>query len=514
MRFVRLLIAFQLSLLCAVVSAQNMTVESFRPLENDLTAITNGTMEFDQNGNVAALIKIVVTGSGFTFDVGSMGIVKTKQVGGEWWVYVPMGIQRITINHPQYGVLRNYYFDIPIDGARTYEMVLNPGVGKFMNITASTAGAVVLMDGDTLGPAPLTQQYIIYGEHRFVASIGKQYGEVTANVSENSDMAISIAMEDQSYLYSTVTINVAENAEIWFNGQYQSNGTLITELKDGSYTVETRKSNCNNAVTVIDVRRGGNNVFTANVPEPYKGSLNLYVPLPNVLITDHTAGGRKLSSGSREVLNVGTHFVSFSRKGYITEEREYTINRDEELNDTVRLQHYPFIKKNQFYAGGGVMYLNNTYLSAVIGVTLFNIDLELSYSLGFDELGTVSWYNSSDNTLYSTMSYKENLMGIRVGYQIPLSLRLGVVPQAGLTIAMLNGSLLEGNGQLGNGVNGTFLSVGGKLLFFPFKHVAFYVRPEFIASLGSSDDAYKTIIDKCGSTAGGFSATAGLTLVF
>ena len=63
------------------MAAQNMTVESFRPLENDLTAITNGTMEFDQNGNVAALIKIVVSGTGFTFDVGSLGIVKTRQMG-------------------------------------------------------------------------------------------------------------------------------------------------------------------------------------------------------------------------------------------------------------------------------------------------------------------------------------------------------------------------------------------------------------------------------------------------
>ena len=514
MRHIRFLLLFHFAVISAALSAQNMTVESFRPLENDLTAITNGTMEFDQNGNVAALIKIVVTGSGFTFDVGSMGVVKTKQVGGEWWVYVPMGIQRITINHPQYGVLRNYYFDIPIEGARTYEMVLNPGVGKFMNITATTSGAVVLMDGDTLGTAPLTQQYIIYGEHRFVASIGKQYGEIVATVTENSEMAISIAMEDQSYLYSTVTINVAENAEIWFNGQYQSNGTLITELKDGSYTIETRKSNCNNAVTVIEVRNGGNNVFTANVPEPYKGSLNLYVPLPNVIITDYTAGERKLNQGTREVLNVGRHFVSFSRKGYVTEEREYEITRDVEINDTIRLQRYPFIKKNQFYAGGGGMFYNDIYASSILGFTLYNVDLELSYNIGLADLGTVSWYNSQDYSLYSKMSYKENLLGIRAGYQIPLSLRLCVIPQLGMTIAMLNGSLLEGNGQLGNDVKGTFLSFGGKIMFFASKHIAFIIRPEFVSSLGGNEDAYKTIIDKCGSSAGGFAATAGMTLVF
>ena len=106
-----------LLLIPLAASAQNMTVESFRQLENDLAAITNGTMEIDQNGEVAALIKIVVQGSGFTFDVGSMGVVKTRQMGGEWWVYVPRGVQRITINHPKYGVMRNYYFDVPIEGA-------------------------------------------------------------------------------------------------------------------------------------------------------------------------------------------------------------------------------------------------------------------------------------------------------------------------------------------------------------------------------------------------------------
>lgn len=509
----------RLALILALLTASRpmfgqMTVESFRPLENDLTAITNGTLEFDQNGDVAALIKIVVTGNGFTFDVGSLGVVKVRQMGGEWWVYVPRGIQRITINHPQYGVLRNYYFDIPIEGARTYELVLNPGVGKFMNITTSTAGAVVLMDGDTLGTAPLVQQYIIYGDHNFVATLDKMYGQLTASVSENSDAAVSIELEDQSYLYSPVTINVANNAEIWFEGKYQGNGTFTTELKNGTYTIETRKSGCSDAVTVIEVDGSGNTVFAVNAPEPYKGSLNVYVPMSDVVITDHTDDGRKLRSGTREILNIGTHFVSFSRKGYVTVEKEYEILRDVELNDTVRLEHYPFIKANQFYAGVSGAYSGGIYPTAVIGATFRNIDLEVSYSLGLSDIGTVCWYNSMDNSLYSRMSYKNNMIGIRAGYQFPLSLRLSVIPQAGMTIAMLSGTLLEGNGQLGNNAMGASISVGGKLLFFPLRHMALFIRPEFMVSLGDKNTAYASIIDKCGSSTGQFGVTAGLALVF
>lgn len=79
------------SYLLIVYSAfsQNISVSSFNLLETDLTANTAGTMEMDQNGETAALIKIVTTQTGFTFDGGSMGIVKTKQTPGEIWVYIP-----------------------------------------------------------------------------------------------------------------------------------------------------------------------------------------------------------------------------------------------------------------------------------------------------------------------------------------------------------------------------------------------------------------------------------------
>ena len=492
------------------MAAQNMTVESFRPLENDLTAITNGTMEFDQNGNVAALIKIVVSGTGFTFDVGSLGIVKTRQMGGEWWVYVPLGVQRITINHPQYGVLRNYYFDIPIEGARTYEMILNPGVGKYMNIVSSQSGSVVTIDGDTVGTTPITQYYVVYGEHRIIAQKDKMYGEVRVTVSESSASAISIEMEDQSYLYNQVRIRVADNAEIWFNGERQSVSNWTTELKAGKYVVETKKYNCSDASTVIEVEKGGRNIFDVVAPEPHNGYLLLHVPQSNITITDRTAG--TLHAENQEKLKVGNHIVTFSRKGFIEVEKEYNITRDAIIMDTVRLEHYPFIRKNQFYMGGGATISQMPSAVVILGGTLYNVDMELSYSLGLTSTKTISWYKS-DNSFYSKMNYKENKLGVRLGYQVRLSSRLSVTPQVGMTWATLSGSCESGSGQLGNGASCTFLTLGGKLFFFPTKHLAVFVRPEYMAAVGENK-TYSTVIDKCGLTAGGFAASAGFTINF
>ena len=101
------------------VLSQNISVSSFRLLETDMDANLNGTREIDQNGETAALIKIVTTEKGFGFSCGAIGIVKTKETPGEIWLYVPRGAQKITIKHPQLGVLRDWHFTTTIHGGRT-----------------------------------------------------------------------------------------------------------------------------------------------------------------------------------------------------------------------------------------------------------------------------------------------------------------------------------------------------------------------------------------------------------
>ena len=61
-------------------SAQNpeISVASFRELETDLTANIAGTSKIDQNGQTAALIKVVTTERGFNFDAGVLGILATE----------------------------------------------------------------------------------------------------------------------------------------------------------------------------------------------------------------------------------------------------------------------------------------------------------------------------------------------------------------------------------------------------------------------------------------------------
>ena len=89
--------------------------------------MTAGTMIQDQNGNPCALIKLETTVNDFTFEVGILGVRETKRVGGEIWIYVPFGVRKITLSHPQLGIIRDYPFPCPIDKGRTYIMTLITG---------------------------------------------------------------------------------------------------------------------------------------------------------------------------------------------------------------------------------------------------------------------------------------------------------------------------------------------------------------------------------------------------
>ena len=114
-----------LSLFCSV-SAQQISVKSFRKLETDLDARVNEPLK-DQNGDWCAIIKVVTTQTGFYFDGGQLAIMKAVPKHGEIWLYVPWGLKRLTISHDKLGILRDYPLPTQTEKATVYEMVLTTG---------------------------------------------------------------------------------------------------------------------------------------------------------------------------------------------------------------------------------------------------------------------------------------------------------------------------------------------------------------------------------------------------
>jgi formylglycine-generating enzyme required for sulfatase activity len=180
-------------LVSLVVNAQTMSVVEFKPDESDLTANTAGTIVLDQNGDKCALIKIETTEFGFSFDAGSLGIVKTEQHTGEVWVYIPEGVKRLSISHPKLEKIRDYDLGMSVKKAMTYIMklhVLKPatdigGMGT-IDVKSTPVGAEVYIDDISVGKTPMSFSKLFPGKHKVTIKQEGYYDfESSVDVADN-----------------------------------------------------------------------------------------------------------------------------------------------------------------------------------------------------------------------------------------------------------------------------------------------------------------------------------------
>ena len=434
------------------VWADGISVLGFRLLETDLTANTRGTEKRDMNGDKAALIKIVTPERGFLFNGGSLGIVGTEEKAAEIWLYVPPRAQKLTITHQVFGVLRDYYYPVSIQGGRTYEMLLDIGTGRYVTITTSQAKSDVTVDGEYLGKSPIYNRYMTYGRHAVFAQNGIYEAQDTIIVATSDAKATKVAnieMRNMSDHYGEVVVNVENNADIWYNDHQVGTGSWSTQLREGSYTVETRKLDCDPIKTTFTVIPKKKNQIQAAPPAPHTGRLNVYTRPRNA--TALLNGIDPIDLTELQTLPVGTYQLQFARKGYVGTTREYTIKHNLTTSDTVSLEKIKYIKPNAFYFGAGYTMRSMGGITALAGATYKNIDLQLSYTFGLGASDPVRWYSEDGNDTYlSSVEYKRSTFAVKAGYQIELTERLGITPQLGYQIEQLSGKVTDGTNLYGD----------------------------------------------------------------
>ena len=497
------------------VWADGISVLGFRLLETDLTANTRGTEKRDMNGDKAALIKIVTPERGFLFNGGSLGIVGTEEKAAEIWLYVPPRAQKLTITHQVFGVLRDYYYPVSIQGGRTYEMLLDIGTGRYVTITTSQAKSDVTVDGEYLGKSPIYNRYMTYGRHAVLTQNGIYEGKDTIIVATTDDKGTKVAnieMRNMSDHYGEVVVNVENNADIWYNDHQVGTGSWSTQLREGSYTVETRKLDCDPIKTTFTVIPKKKNQIQAAPPAPHTGRLNVYTRPRNA--TALLNGNDPIDLTELQTLPVGTYQLQFARKGYVGTTREYTIKHNLTTSDTVSLEKIKYIKPNAFYFGAGYTMRSMGGITALAGFTYKNIDLQASYTFGLGASDPVRWYSKDGNDTYiSSVEYKRSTFAVKAGYQIELTERLGITPQLGYEIEQLSGKVTDGTNLYGDKAAASCISVGAKLVYAPIQRLYLFAAPEL--SIGvSKDNNFNRIADASNISAGGFMVSIGAIFNF
>ena len=325
---------FQISLLLALVlyapfvMAQDISVESFRLLDKDMMAITSGTQKYDQNGDAAALIRVVTTETGFVFETGSAGIVEVEEKVGEIWVYVSYGIKRLTIMHKELGVLRDYNIPISIQKARTYEMKLTTGrvetivtrsAGKqYVMFNVTPANAIVELDGmplemDSDGYAEKSMSYGTYDYSVSCADYHTEAGKLTVSAAGKVEKNISLRPN-----FGWIDVqgrSEYHGAQVYLDNKHIGQLPLKSDaVKSGTYQVKVLKAlykPYEQQVTVTD-----NNTTTLNVAlVPNFANITLTTDAESEIWVD----GRQRGKGQCTLnLELGEYTVEVKRPSHRT----------------------------------------------------------------------------------------------------------------------------------------------------------------------------------------------------
>lgn len=277
-RFYFLLI---LILIPGTLLSQEFSVKSFYLAETDLTANTQGTMVHDQNGNPCALIKVETTLNGYTFDVGVLGVSEVKRVGGEIWVYIPFGVRKITISHPELGVIRNYAFNTRIDKGRTYILQLNAKVGnrtydsrkkQKVILSVSPKTAEVEING-------ITQQHNQSGKYELSLSLGvhdllvsnNRYHTIRDQIAVNNpDSTLTVNLELKP-TFGWVTFNCNNDEILYLNDQEtETNGNEALLLDSGHYRIVVKKALHESYNRPLEVKDGESYTITPTFKPRYR----------------------------------------------------------------------------------------------------------------------------------------------------------------------------------------------------------------------------------------------------
>jgi len=323
---------FTTLLLVALISNlfAEIGVKSFRKLENDLDARVTEPLK-DQNGDICAIIKVVTTQTGFSFDCGMTGIVKTVQKSSEIWVYLPYGAKRITITHPQLGMIRDYFFTVPIEKATVYELQLITGrvettvvdemSNQWLVINPEPKDAMIYIN-DNFVKSGMYQAKVKPGVYTYRVEMSLYHNAAGTIEITDAKKEVNVKLKP-AFGFFSVTSEPESGAKVIVEGKPQVKTTPFQSeaLTSGIYTVQVVKEMyqpLTQKVTVID----GQTTPINFVLQPNFADITINAPAnAEIYINNQYKGTGTL----QQKLSVGNYSIEARRDKHRPAKRELNV---------------------------------------------------------------------------------------------------------------------------------------------------------------------------------------------
>ena len=302
---------------------------------NEVTLNLEGNREYEMLASLNQTFSIIVNSNVANADVYIDGVFKGKTDSSNSLTIkeVMIGEHKLKV---QYGKVSSEQ-DIEVnDGSISFRLSVNTAANEpqFVVFTVEPQSAVVTIDGKhyTLTEGAMravldggTYNYTVsaVGYHSQSGTFTVAGSKVTKNITLSADAA-------------TVTLAVADNAEIWVNGERVGAGRWSGKLNSGAYIFEARKAGHRTTTTSKHITSAQPvQSYTLETPTPIVGSIMVDgTPINADVALDGKAVGQmplKLSN-----LLVGEHKITVSKSGYqpytttitIAEGRTATVNAE------------------------------------------------------------------------------------------------------------------------------------------------------------------------------------------
>ncbi len=322
----------------------DISVKSFRLLESDLDARVHYPLK-DQNGDPCAIIKVVTTQKGFTFDGGTMGIMKTIEKPSEIWVYVPWGIKRISFFHPKLGQLRDYMIPVHVEKATVYELVLiSDKVVKTVEETIQSQWLVITPEPSN-ALVYLNDEFVKTGEYMAKLKPGAYSYRVELPLYHAEAGRVELGMEKKmlnvnlkpAFGYIRISSQPEDGAQVFVDGKLLSATTPLTTepISSGEHTVQVVKEMFQPVSHKVKVFDGQTTPLTVQL-QPNFAELTIAAPAGASIVVNNQQKGTTNWSGR---LGAGVYSVEARLAKHRAAKQDIELNAGDKR--TIDLQPTP-----------------------------------------------------------------------------------------------------------------------------------------------------------------------------
>ena len=185
-------------------------------------------------------------------------------------------------------------------------------------------GAVVFVDDENIGTAPIKEYKLASGQHRGRV-IQKYYEVYEQNITIDDGVTFTLSPTLVAD-YVNVTLDAGTSCDIYANNQLLGPSPWSGRLSLGSYIFETRKEGHSSMqLSQTLTREPMNQQFTLPAPTPIYGAITVRSTpsLAHVLIDGKEIGTTPLT----ENILIGEHKLSIVADGYTTYEKEIVVTK-------------------------------------------------------------------------------------------------------------------------------------------------------------------------------------------